>query len=47
MEAEKHISDDKKICTIFNNFFSNVVSDLKIPNYFNYYPHKNTHFFSM
>ena len=31
MEAEKHISDDKKICTIFNNFFSNVVSDLKIP----------------
>ena len=32
-EAEKHISDDKKICTIFNNFFSNVVTDLKIPNY--------------
>ena len=28
--AEKHISDDKKICTIFNNFFSNVVSDLKM-----------------
>ena len=39
-EAEKHISNDKKICTIFNNFFSNVVSDLKIPDYCNYFPHK-------
>ena len=29
-QTEKHISDDKKICTIFNNFFSNVVSDLAI-----------------
>ena len=40
-EAEKHISDDKKICKIFNNFFSNVVSDLKIPDYYNYFPQKN------
>ena len=42
-QAEKHISDDKKICTILYNFFSNVVSDLKIPNYCNYFPQKNTH----
>ena len=35
-EAEKHISDDKKLCTIFNNFFSKVVSDSK-----------NTHTFSI
>ena len=41
-EAEKHISDDKKICKIFNNFFSNIVSDLKIPDYCNYLPQKNT-----
>ena len=41
-EAEKHISDDKKVCKIFNIFFSNVVSDLKIPNYCNYFPQKNT-----
>ena len=39
-EAEKYISDD--ICKIFNNFFSNVVSDLKIPDYCNYFPQKNT-----
>ena len=44
-EAEKHISDDKKICKIFNNFFSNVVSDLKIPDYCNYFPQK-THVLS-
>ena len=42
-EAEKHISDDKKVCKIFNIFFSNVVSDLKIPNYCNYFPQKKTH----
>ena len=42
-EAEKHISDDKKICTIFNNFFSNIVSDLKTPDYCSYFPHKKTH----
>ena len=40
-EAEKHTSDDKKICKIFNNFFSNV-SDLKIPDYCNYFVQKNT-----
>ena len=45
-EAEKHISDDKKICTICNYFFSNVVSDLKIPNYCNYFPPKR-HTFSL
>ena len=44
-ETEKHFSDNTKICTIFNNFFSNVVSDLKIPNYCNYFP-KNTHILS-
>ena len=42
-EAEKHISDDKKIFTIFNNFFSNVVSDSKIPNCSNYFSRKSTH----
>ena len=26
-EAETHISDDKKICKLFNNLFSNVLSD--------------------
>ena len=36
-EVEKHISDDKKIRTIFNNFFSNVLSHLKIPNCSNYF----------
>ena len=41
-EAGKHISDDKKICKIFNKFFSNVVSDLKKPDYCNYFPPKNT-----
>ena len=30
-EAHEHISDDKKICTIFINFFSNV-SGLKTPD---------------
>ena len=30
-EAHEHISDDKEICTIFINFFSNV-SGLKIPD---------------
>ena len=30
-EQEKHISDGKKICTIFNNSFPNFVLDLKIP----------------
>ena len=39
-EAEKHISVDKKICTIFHNFFSTVVSDLKILDYCNYFPQK-------
>ena len=39
-EAEKHISDNRKTCTIFNSFFSNVVSDLKIPDYYNYFPQK-------
>ena len=42
-EAEKHISDDKKLCTIFNNFFTNVVSDLKIPDCCNYFSQKNIH----
>ena len=41
-EAEKHISDDKEICAVFNNFFLNVVSDLKILNHCNYFP-KKTH----
>ena len=42
-EAEKHISDDKKICTIFNNFFSNIFADLKIHDYCNYFLQKDTH----
>ena len=41
-EAEKHISHDKEIRKIFNNFFSNIVSDLKIPDYCNYLPQKHT-----
>ena len=40
---QKNISDDKKICKTFNDFFSNVVSDLEIPAYCNYFPQKNTH----
>ena len=40
----KTYSDDKKTCKVFNNFFSNVVSDLKIPDYCNYFPQKkHTH----
>ena len=39
---QKNISDDNKICKVFKNFFSNVVSDLKIPDYCNYFPPKNT-----
>ena len=45
-EAEKHIFDDEKIYTIFNSFFSNIVSDLKIPNCCNYFPPKNAHILS-
>ena len=45
-EAEEHIPDDKNICKIFNNFFSNVISDLKIPDYYNY-RWKNTSVFSI
>ena len=41
-EAEKYTSDDKKICKIFNDLFSNVVSGLKIPDYCKYFPQKNT-----
>ena len=41
-EAEKHISDDEKICNIFNNFFSKVVSDLKKPDYYKYFSQENT-----
>ena len=40
-EAETHISDDKKICKLFNDLFSNVLSDLKVPDYCNYFPQKN------
>ena len=43
-EAEKHIFDEKKICKIFNSFFSKVVSDLKIPDYCNYFPSKKQMF---
>ena len=41
-ETEKHISDDRKISNIFNNLFSNVFSDLKIPDYYNYFPQEST-----
>ena len=44
--AEERIPDDKRICKIFNNFFSNVVSYLKIPDYCNYFPQKK-HMFSL
>ena len=46
-EAEKHISDDKKIFKIFNNFFSNIVLDLKIPDYCNYLPQKTHALFQL
>ena len=45
-QAKKHICDGKKIRKIFNDFFSNVVSDLKIPDFCNYFPHKKTHILS-
>ena len=32
----KNISDDTKLCRIFNNFFSNIISDLRIPNLINH-----------
>ena len=41
-EAEKHISDDKKIFNLFNNFFLKVVSNLKLPDYYNYFSQENT-----
>ena len=41
-EAEKHTSDDKKICKIFNDLFSNVVADLIIAIIFR----KKTHILS-
>ena len=37
----KNISDDKKICKMFNYSFQNVVPDLKIPNHCNYSSQKN------
>ena len=46
-EAEKHISDDTKILKIFDNFFSNVVTDLKIPNHCNYFSKKTKKTFSL
>ena len=42
-EEEKHISGDKKICTIFNNFFSNVLSYVTVAIIF---PKKSTYFHS-
>ena len=42
-EAEKHISNDTKICGIFNNLFSEVVLNLKIPNQCDYFSQKNKH----
>ena len=36
-ECDKTISDEKKICQIFHTFFSNVVSNLDIPNPSNYF----------
>ena len=36
-ECDKTISDEKKICQIFHIFFSNVVSNLDIPNPSNYF----------
>ena len=45
-QAKKHICDGKNIRKIFNDFFSNVVSDLKIPDFCNYFPQKK-HTFSL
>ena len=42
-EVEIHISDDKKICKISNNFILNVVPDVTIPDCCNYFPQGNTH----
>ena len=46
-EAERQISDDEKYSKVFWNFFSNVVSDLKIPNQCNYFSQKNTYSLSI
>ena len=43
-EAEKHFWW-KKICRNFNKLFSNVVSNFKIPGYWNFF-HKKTHVLS-
>ena len=42
---QRNISDEKKICRNFNNLFSNVVSNFKIPGYWNFF-HKKTHVLS-
>ena len=35
-EGNKTISNNNKLCRVFNNFFSETVNDLKIPNISNY-----------
>ena len=35
-EGNKTISDDDELCRAFNNFFSKIVDELKIPNISNY-----------
>ena len=36
LKKVKNISGDTKLCRIFNNFSSNIISDLQIPNLINY-----------
>ena len=35
-EGNKTISNDDELCRVFNNFFSKIVDELKIPNISNY-----------
>ena len=44
-EAQKHISDDKKVCTIFKNFFQTLSQTQKCLIIVNIF-HKRTHSFS-
>ena len=34
IENGKNISNDTELCDIFNGFFSNIISELKIPKKF-------------
>ena len=37
IENGKNISNDTKLCNIFNGFFSNIISQLNIPKKYHYF----------